>query len=237
MSMSQVTVLLTRPEAAARRFADRLDSVLMAQISVVYSPLIEIRPVPTDVDLSAYRGVLFTSANGVAAATDAGLNRDLTAFCVGPATTRAARDAGWAAEQSGQTAEELVEHVLQARPAAPLIHLRGRHARGDISAKLTAQGIQTDDCILYDQCALALSDAARTALRTSHVIAPLFSPRTARLFRDSAPKGDIVIAALSQAVADELDPQAGWPTEIADQPNAQAMGRLVEKLAQSALPG
>lgn len=238
MPVSRPTLLMTRPRAASQRFVSTLPPALMEGVGVITSPLIRIDHVGGGLELDGVRGVIFTSANGVHAASAATDRRDLSAFCVGLSTTQAATEAGWTAHQSGTDANSLITALLHNRPDAPLLHIRGRHARGDVAQNLTKQGLSCADTVLYDQSPEPFSEQAIQALGGDGVIvAPVFSPRTARLFAQQAPERPIRFAALSPAVADELRGITSWQVDIAPVPDAQAMRVLVEKLLQSAMPG
>lgn len=203
-STAQVALLMTRPAAASRRFVGALSADLLAKIEVIHAPLLQITPVEADIDAWAWRGVIFTSANGVAAAGAA--ERALPAYCVGARTTQAAAKAGWMAEQSGTNAEELLTALIAKHPATPLLHLHGRHTRGDVAARLTAAALPCSSKVIYDQALLPLpADTRRAISAQSQVIVPLFSPRTARHFASlGLDPANLTLIALSEAVAVEL---------------------------------
>ncbi len=238
MAKTRPTLLMTRPEAASRRFVEGLDYDLMRSVRVIVSPLIRIEWLAGELDLVRVGGVIFTSANGVGAASRVVQPDGTPAFCVGPATTMAAERAGWSAHQMGHDAESLVTAVLEARPAGPLVHIRGEHARGDVAQRLSDAGLSCEEAVLYAQTAQPLSADAVSALdATDPVIAPVFSPRTAQLLSKDIRRQAIQIAALSAAVAEALGTLANARVAIARAPNAQEMTALVEKLLHSAMPG
>ena len=162
--------------------------------------------------------------------------RDLPAWCVGEATTAAARAQGWDAECAGRDAEDLVQTLIARRPDAPLIHLRGVHARGDIAARLSAAGIETREAVIYDQRLLPLVPQAVQALAgTEPVIVPLFSPRAARHFASLATgRAPVFIAAMSHAVAKSVSPLNFNRLEVSDAPTARAMAQVVTSLVAQA---
>lgn len=225
-----VVLLMTRPLTAARRFVEALPADLLAKLQVIYSPLIEIRPLPGVADASGARGLIFTSANGVAAAE---APRDLPAYCVGEATAAAARENGWQAEACGGTADALVTNLLNTRPDGPLLHLRGTHTRGDVAARLTAGGIRCDEKVVYEQALLPLTAEAEAALAAqSLVIAPLFSPRTAQHFSKLCPAEARPFAVmLSSAVAEAAKALNYNDLQICKRPTAQAMTEAVQDAA------
>jgi len=234
-----LTLLMTRPRDAAERFVARLAPAVRNRLHVIYSPLLEIEALPGAVSLRGAHGVIFTSANGVAAARAAAVRPTLPAYCVGAATAAAARRARWSVEETAETADALVAALVARRPPAPLLHLRGKHARGDVAGRLTAAGIETRAQAIYDQRLVAPSDAARAALNGKHpVIAPLFSPRTARHFADScAGSAPLFLAAISAAAAEPVENMGYRALIVAQRPDAEAMAAAVETLAARAAPG
>jgi uroporphyrinogen-III synthase len=223
-------LLMTRPPDAARRFAEALPEELRARLTILFSPLLDIRATGRRVEFSGVRGLIFTSANGVAAA-DA--PRDLPAFCVGEATAAAAARAGYMAHACGGTADALVEHLLTTRPDAPLLHLRGAHARGDVSARLSTGGLPCSEQVVYEQALLPLTDAARTALLAqAPVIVPLFSPRSAAHFSNLCPAdARPYLIALSPAVAEPLKTLNYKDLQICSEATAPAMQQAVQDAA------
>ncbi|TNF60606.1 MAG: uroporphyrinogen-III synthase [Rhodobacteraceae bacterium] len=231
-------VLLTRPRAASEAFAASLGAALGDRVRIVISALMEIVPQDVTLALEDVKGLIFTSRNGVEAAQALTSRRDLPAYCVGSATTDAASRAGWRARMMGPDAAALVAGMRALRPDAPLLHLHGRHARGDIAGLLVADGIEVREEIVYDQVERALSPEALTALRgDAPVILPLFSPRSARLFAAAFDGHVHAIAAISQAVADALPRRVADRILIADEPTAEAMVAAVEKLAAAPCAG
>lgn len=238
MTKHRPLLLLTRPEGSARQFLEQLDEGIINQVDVVISPLITIVPSENVPDLNGYKGLIFTSTNGVTSAACMLDNRDQIAYCVGSATTEAARRWGWKAIQAGRTADELVASLIDTKPEAPLIHLRGMHTRGSVASRLSESGVQTSEHVAYDQIAQPMSDEARAAMNVDRiVIAPLFSPRSAEFFSRQAPRCSIVIAALSAAVAQNTASIEDAIVHVAQTPDAQAIGRLVEKLLRAAVSG
>lgn len=163
-----------------------------------------------------------------AAATLTG-NRAVPAYCVGEVTARAARDAGWDATCVGLDANELVAALTHSRPAAPLLHLRGVHASGDIAGRLSAAGLPTQAQAIYDQQLLTPTPEALDALTGAlPIIAPLFSPRTARHFATLPATAPLHLLALSEAVAEPLRAMEFRELLIAAQPDAASTAALVE---------
>ncbi|WP_162798416.1 uroporphyrinogen-III synthase [Sulfitobacter sp. SK012] len=232
--MADRTLLLTRPQASSERFVARLDPLALSKVQVVISPLLEIVPLDTPVSLNGIQAVIFTSANAVGFAPAA---NGMAAYCVGARTYEAARQAGWSAHLAGETAVDLIAHILDLRPKGPLLHLAGHHRRGDIGENLSKSGIQTQTLTLYDQILRGLSSEALSALQGTTIV-PLFSPRTALKFMQESPDMRHVHAvALSGAVADPLASAGLASLEILPSPQGDKMVKAVESLClRVALP-
>ena len=219
--------LLTRPEALGQSFAASLRAELGPDLRIVTSPLLAPRHLRPALPKGDFAAVLFTSQAGVAAAANVpSLPR--RAFCVGDRTAEVARAAGFDALSAGGAAADLIDKVKSARPEGRLLYLRGRDTRGDVAASLTAAGYPTVDLVIYEQVEQSLTPEARDLLAgTGPVIAPLFSPRTARLFvhayRTAGGTAPLFLPVLSGAIADTLPEGLHARIFVAAQPRADAL--------------
>jgi uroporphyrinogen-III synthase len=220
------TVLLTRPRAQSEAFAARIRARL-PEADIRLNPLMEIVPSGPPPELRDGDAIIFTSANGVAAA---GQGQGRAAWCVGERTCAAARAAGFSATVAGETADALVAHLAELRPAGRLVHLHGAHTRGDVAARLAGAGLSTVSRTVYDQVAVTPGPDLRAALGARRLIAPLFSPRSATLLASAAadlcpafPGPEQTLLALSPAVRDALP--MGWRAAafVVQRPDATAM--------------
>jgi len=225
-------LLMTRPRAAAEKFVADLPEWVSAVFPPVHAPLMQIVPIESVPDLTGYRGLIFTSANGASQAGRMVGDRSLPVWCVGPATTRTAQNLGWRAEMRGENAAELSESLLNDPPPAPLLHLRGCHVTGDIAGELSKAGLPCEDLAIYDQRLLDLTPEAIDLLNGSgDVIVPLFSPRSARQFADCCPdhaRPHVIV--ISQAVADEVKGLKLNSLHICRVPNSDAVAAEVVNL-------
>lgn len=205
-------------------------------MEVCFSPLIRIAPLVDHISLGDAAALIFTSANAVDLASTVTPDRTVPVYCVGAATTQAANDAGWTAQFAGATAEEMIETLTTLGPAGPMLHLCGVHTRNAIPERLTAGGIVTTSLAIYDQIAEPLSQQAIDVLSGPlPVIAPLFSPRTARQFANQSTTGaPIWLAALSEEVAKPLKLLVYQEMLICDQPDAATMSKNIEILVNAA---
>jgi len=179
----------------------------------------------------------FTSENGVAVAAPHLGGTGRRAWCVGDRTAAAARAAGFAAASAGGDAAALAALIGRARPAGEIVHLSGRHQRGDLVARLARAGLRARRVVVYDQVARPLPQPARAALAGgAPVLVPLFSPRSAALLSDAVAPGvraPLLVAALSPAVAAAWDGPGQGALAVAERPEAEAllaaMGRLLAR--------
>ena len=213
---------MTRPRAASDAFVTALPDHLRARLDPVFSPLIDIVPTTHRLEMGPQDSAVFSSRNGVQAGPD-GDGRN--AYCIGPATTQAALEKGWAARQVGHDADSLVQTLQESAPKGRLVHLSGTHTRGDIADRLSRTGMNIANVAVYDQILRPLSQEAQDVILSAPlVIVPLFSPRTATQFVKTAPTLRSVRAiALSPAVASELPALTGICLSVAERPDAQAM--------------
>jgi len=164
----------------------------------------------------------------------------LPAWCVGPATAAAARDAGFEnVHKSGGDAErlaaEIVDHLQPADGA--LLHGAGTVTKASLGAALADAGFDYRRVVLYAaQPVKHLPDTAKNALAAARVDAVLlFSPRSARLFQEAvsyvgqeSDLADVAAFCLSPAVADALDRTLWGAVHVAENPDQTAMFRLID---------
>ncbi len=224
MTATRPVLLMTRPEAASRAFVEALQAEGATDFDVVLSPLIDIAPAGPLPPLDGVAAVIFSSANGVAAFRALGGAAPLPAYCVGPATARAAREAGFEVRATCADADALVGHVPGVHPGGPVLHLRGEHARGAVVERLAHAGLESADAVIYRQPERPPTDAARAALSGARpVVAPVFSPRTGGILARNRAEAPLLVAALSEAVAKALAPLHSRAVAVAARPDQAAM--------------
>jgi uroporphyrinogen-III synthase len=225
-------LLMTRPQGASERFVAQLPDAIRDRLTVCISPLIEIVPRTAPVDWGDAAAVIFTSTQAVDVLAGLSDRRDLPAICVGEATARAARERGWVANAQGGNADALVAAMLDAPDPGPVLHVSGAHTRGNIVARLALAGRRARGQAIYDQAEVPFGDDAHGYLQgKAPVIAPVFSPRTARHFaRQASVNAPLLLGALSESVAKPLHGLGITPVMIAKSPTAAAMRVVVENL-------
>lgn len=222
---SRPLVILTRPAAQSARFAAALQArfgPLAVLISPLLMPELLVPPLPD----RRFSALILTAQTAVQALAGISAPLPRRAFCVGDRTAEAAQNAGLQAISAHGDAEDLIRLIQAHHPAPPLLHLRGRDSRGEIAARLTAAGLETQEAVVYDQRPHPLTPEAFAALSgPGPVLCPVFSPRTASLLAKALPQphAPLQIAAMSQATATPLLRCAPVAIEIAARPDADAL--------------
>lgn len=228
--MGWPTLLITRPALGGQRFAHQARQAGFSG-RVLFSPVIRI--VACQADPPPQATLVFTSENGVHAAGPLVGRR---AFAVGRRTAQAACAAGADCSAAGEDVNDLLAHLVQHRDLAPFAHLHGRYTTGDLVSRLQAAGITATSHIVYDQQACPPSGSARHALeQTGDVLAPLFSPRSAKLLKNEIAQhgANLRPFAISAAVAEAW----GASIPIAKTPSAPAMIETLLSMVPTALVG
>ncbi len=230
------TLLLTRPRAQARAFAAALESALPGRFRPVIAPVLCIAPVAADIDLDGAQALLFTSANGVEVFAERSAERRLPAWCVGAMTAQAARTAGFATRSADGDVGALAALVIREarRGSGDFVHVRGRHAAGDLTGRLRAAGVPARALELYDQSPCSLTREARDLLAAGGVdVLTAFSPRSAALLAHEAQAagwdlGAATLVALSAAASAAHDGPEPGRRLLAPEPTREGM---IEALA------
>ncbi len=144
-------VLVTRAEPGARETATRLDA--MGLLPLV-APALSIDAFAPEAGWSPQDGerVIFTSANGVRAYIEAGFPVLVDAMCVGPATTSAAKNAGfrmiWNADGNSDALVEKITSGFEPDDGA-WVHYANDAAAGDVCRRLNVAGFTARFVPLY----------------------------------------------------------------------------------------
>jgi uroporphyrinogen-III synthase len=225
------SLLLTRPQAQSLAFAAALELELPERFRPVIAPVLCISPVPGDLDTSSAQALIFTSANGVAQYAARTPERGLPAYCVGAMTAGAARDEGMSAQSADGDVGALARMVITAQKsgAGEFIHIRGRHAAGDLVGRLRAAGVPARAVEIYDQLACPLSQEAQHLLATGGIdVLAFFSPRSTAAFTEQAlfagwNLSDSIAISLSAAASAPLAACKTGPRLIAQSPTRAGM--------------
>ena len=226
-----LTVLITRPEGQAHRFAAQLHERFGAAVVSIVTPLLAPAFLEASLPGGRFGAVVFTSETGVLAAQRVGAaGRDLPkrAFCVGDHTAQAASLAGFEAISADGDAGDLLDLLRRHPDDAPFLHLRGRDARGSIVEQLQQSGIAAAETVAYEQRPQFLTPQAVAALGApGPVCVPLFSPRTAQIFAKALGglniRADLHLVLMSDAVAQQTKGIVRADRRIAARPTAACM--------------
>ncbi|WP_106746583.1 uroporphyrinogen-III synthase [Yoonia maritima] len=216
------TLIVTRPAKQGEEFARVMRDRFGDRVEIVLSPLIEIVPVPVNVDLEHLSGVIFTSVHAVNAVE---LPAGITAWCVGPRTAACATKAGFHAITGPGDAKALCDVIQKQAPCGPLAHIRGVHTRGEIARTLTKAGLPCGDVVAYEQQDLPLNSDALSVLKGEFpVVLPLFSPRTATIFSSQRPfVAPLHLVVMSNVVKKATGTVDAQTIAVASQPNGHSM--------------
>lgn len=236
-----LTILITRPEPEASRFADRLRADHGPGVAVLCAPLMRTCWTGELPALSGAETLIFTSRHGVAGFCRQSDRRDLPGYAVGPATARAAHEAGLSAVACGGDAGALLQRIAEDGARGPFLHARGAHVAADIAGALRAAGKDAAQAVVYEQTPLPLSDAARTALAgTAPVVVPVMSPRSGRLLMAALrtlpgrPAAPLFFAAISRNAAQTIPAGTAVQVRAARLPDAQSVRNLVRDMVKDA---
>lgn len=197
MADQRPVLVLSRPERQSREFLAACKARVKRDIDAVISPVMKIEATPHAIDPERFSTFIVTSRNAL---DHVGVPlRDRVVVTVGERTAEQARKLGAKAVCLGENVDAFIENASGV--AAPALHLRGVHGRGDLAARLTTGGLPTEECIVYDQVEQPLSDEALSALAGGHAVVPVFSPRSAALVSRHTVHPETRVLAISPSAA------------------------------------
>lgn len=223
-------LLLTRPDPQARRFAQHAALECPAH-DVLIAPMSQIEALPFDASVfHGIDGLVLTSVNAVPLVADL-VAPGLPAWCVGPATIKAAHKAGFSPIDGGGDAKTMIARMTKAQPEGAWLHPHGVHLARDLVAALRPEGINLRDIAVYEARAVAWAQGVRdTVMAAPWSIAPLFSPRAADLIvqqlAGEKPAG-LRLVAISEACAARLPDAFRAQTRTALTPDSAGMMQAI----------
>ena len=233
--MRATPIIITRAEPGAEETHQRLREL---GLNAIKSPVLRLAPdksvpIPPTETLS---GLIFTSANGVRTFAARAEVRSLPAWCVGPATATAARDAGFGkVYESAGNAVDLAAFIQDRTPPSDkaLLHVANSAAKGDLKRALVAGGYNVKFCPLYAmQPAHALSTEAQEAIsQRRQSIVLIHSAKGAEAFArlvqgDSA--GHLTAIAISKTASQPLNTLPIERVFIAEAPHEDGLIAALE---------
>ena len=143
-------ILLTRPLEDCSEMIIKFKS-LGHQVS--HLPLLSIEKIDYDqINFSDYKGIIFTSANAVKYLDYKNIDKNLLCFCVGSATEKKARSAGFqnviAAEGNVGNLKELILQNFNQKDGQ-LIYISGETISVDLDQQLTNEGYSVKRIVNY----------------------------------------------------------------------------------------
>ncbi|MEL6641043.1 MAG: uroporphyrinogen-III synthase [Pseudomonadota bacterium] len=219
------TIIITRPRAQAKAFADALEQAYGGSLPLLIAPLMEIEHVASNEPIGTPDHLIFTSANAVGPSLALGVPMSATAWCVGDQTAALAQQAGFAIKNARGDSQSLITKILSDPPAGRFLHLHGAHVTGQIAQALSNKGVTCDTRVVYDQVARPATPALIDQLAgTAPLIIPIFSPRSARLLAESAPiRAPMTVVAISDSVASAFADIPGVDVKLSNFPDKTAM--------------
>lgn len=242
-------LLVTRPEGQAEATAAALRA---RGHEPLVAPLLDVILGEPPQDLPEPAAIALTSRNGaraLAAWPQAPAWRAKPVFVTGEATAEAARQAGFTDVRTGSgDVAGLRDRILAELSAAtgPVLYVTGRDRAGDLAGGLAARGYDVRTVEGYRaEARPELDPAVAAALRAGTIDGALFfSARTAAAFIGAVAAAglggqaaQIVLYALSEAVAAPLRRLAGADIRVAARPQAAALLALLEEAARPRVTG
>lgn len=232
-------ILVTRADEAATRTAARLSAMGHEPVLMpLFSRVIE--PGAAAAGSGPRAGIIFSSANGVAAASPPG-DPDEPVYVVGAATAEAARAAGWrdtrtgagrAADLARLIIEDTARGAVSPSPDRPLVYVAGKTRKPDLEDTLTRTGIAFRTVIGYRMDVVSYStDFFSSDIMARPIDAILvYSAEAARRLAGLSNRKDVrdaldgaVAVCLSDDVADALGPHWSGRRNVATAPTETAL--------------
>ena len=190
-------VLLTRPEADAKKTAGRLKTL---GHEAVICPLFEIAATQTPSPAGTFDALIATSAHAFQGHTENVAHlRSLPLYLVGERSALAARELGFTqivhvAPDAKTLAVAIAHEKIRART---FLYLAGRERRPELEASLAALGHAIAPWIVYETSETENISALVQEWRTGMLDAVMhFSPRSAALYRAHALNAGMIAQAL-----------------------------------------
>lgn len=229
MKQPLIPVLITRAAPQAQRFAQSLRAALPDRLQLVIAPLMQAEFLNPPLPRLAFGAVILTSETGAAAAgrlIAQGHVLPKRTFCVGDRTAEAAISAGLEPLSAGGAAADLLALILSHPDPGAMLYLHGEDRAADLAQALRAQRL-VHSVVAYRQTPCPLTPEAMTLLgQDGLVIAPIFSPRSARLLAQALPKAlsaQLIPVTISENATRALPPDLAEIAQTAAAPDAKAV--------------
>lgn len=223
-------VIITRPEADAIRTARKVADLGFVP---VIAPLAQVRLHQPTIPARTFDGIIITSRHALQAISGPYLatHRATPVYCVGQATSKMAKQAGFQAITSAATVEDLIGLVIgHAAPEQSWLYLAGEPRKNAIELELSDK-VRLEVCISYHIEELDyFPDDALAKLTDQHPVWLHYSDksaeRAARLITRS-PKASLFVTArhlvLSASIGQTVKNMGGSDITVAQRPDQSAM--------------
>ena len=234
--MSCPVLLMTRTAFQSQAFVDELGQIMGRAPDALTAPVLRLEIVPMPEPHPDVTALIFTSANGVRAYVAQHSAEGRVGYCVGSTTGQLAEERGFVVHDAAGDGRDLLEMVAgNAVPGDRFLHISGERTAVDLVQELSAQGIAVDRCVAYRQVPIALSGVAQNLIETTSVVAPIFSPDSARIFGEGlvgiSPKNLHLVAISENAAAPLSD--LGAKLSIVPSPTRAAMLTAVKEILEN----
>ncbi|MEM9841879.1 MAG: uroporphyrinogen-III synthase [Pseudomonadota bacterium] len=232
-----IPIIVTRAEPGARETAKRLQDLGLRPIIASMLSFHARREIPIPA-AEALSGIVFTSANGVRAYADRGGDFEPPAWCVGPATALAARQAGFATvKESAGDALDLARYIAdQSAPAEkPLLHIANKAAAGTLKSELERFGFGLIFAPIYEMkpASLLPQDVEDLILTDRPCVLLVHSAKGAQAFAALVKHHALrrcALVAISNRAREPLDGLQCQPVAIAAHPNEDGLIDALQSL-------
>ncbi len=200
--------------------------MLVPGLSVIVAPVMDIHALPYMLPENPVDFVVISSQHAIPAALECG---DVPVVCVGAATARKAEQSGLTVQGVYPAADDLVRGLAD-RAGQKALHLHGRHTRGNVAERLSSAGLETKDCVVYDQVARDWTSEERKKIFAQPcLVIPLYSPRSAKLLSGKldAFEGELRLVAISDACRDAWSGPTAHSIIVAEHPDGESMKRAI----------
>ncbi|OJU10784.1 MAG: hypothetical protein BGN86_15705 [Caulobacterales bacterium 68-7] len=219
-------VWITRAEPGASATAKRVEAL---GYRALVSPLLEIEPLATPVELSGVGALAFTSANGVRTFAAASAVRELFVYAVGDRTADEARTAGFTkVESASGDVEALAALIAERQPRGVVLHPGTSEPAGDLVSALEEAGLRAKRLVLYRSVDAEPTAALTAWERLAAVL--IHSPRAARALERlmaARPAPHLHALTISPAAAEPLKHLDFQSVATAPLPNEAALLNLL----------
>jgi uroporphyrinogen-III synthase len=213
---------VTRSQPGAERTAEALRA---RGHQPVIQPVLEVQPLPVDVDLASAVALAFTSGHAVTAFAALSPRRDLPAYVTGQATANQAWAVGFEDVRSADgDARDLARLIVSDSPAGEVFWPSAQDPARDLAADLAAEGIACTRQVVYRtvQGGSALPDDLDGVLihsaRAATAVADVLTPEQS---------ANLALFALSEAAAQPLRNRPFASVAIAPRPEESALLGLI----------